>query len=144
MYLDEYLTKPWLSAKDKKCHKISLPLNPMVLEFMCTISECIYCVVCTDCQVVIQSHNKSLPLYITVTKCSQNYGRLNRLFEVLQIDMILVFFTNSTAHSINLFGPVRRVAKFIIIQIKRKNVVFSIYDHLRMEKRLMNAKWCYT
>ena len=57
MYLDEYLTKPWLSAKEKKMvTNIPNSLNPTVLEFIyISFSKYIYFVMDTECQVLINA-----------------------------------------------------------------------------------------
>ena len=62
-----------------------------------------------------------LQLYRTVTKCSQNFDSLNRLFEVLLINMILY-----VTHSFKPFEPVRRVARCIIISNQKKKNTSSL------------------
>ena len=54
VFADEYLTKHWLIAKEKKTIVTKYPhtLNHKVQKF----SKYIYFVMCTECQILIKAH----------------------------------------------------------------------------------------
>ena len=84
MYLEEYLTKHWLSAKTSLVSKIPHPLNPKHLELRCNSFHIFYLFRCTECHIITKAQNYSCHIYVILTTGSKKLGRLNRrLSEVL-------------------------------------------------------------
>ena len=86
MYLVEYLTKLWLSAKKFGLKKYPTPLNPKLLALRCNIFDIFLFFMCTECPIITKAQNYSCQLYVILTTGSPNLDRLNRrLSEVLWI-----------------------------------------------------------